>query len=181
MKLLILIALLLHLLSAEARLTKAQAQRGNAAVKEQYVRDWEGVAGLYGDVRKNSLAGYLEADHIPPKSVYSSLPARHSLRQASENKIPAILVRRSTHRDVLTTGRLSQHQDFRRQQSGDMQNGNFYFAIDANIEAYSNLGYLSNNRQLRNGLIDLLDEHVTLGTITVAQRNSLVTLHRLNA
>lgn len=185
MKLIILFGLLLcHSLSTEARLTKTAAENGNDSVKEQYVRDWEGEAGLYRVVRQNSLARWIEADHVPPKSVYKCLPESadpKNPRNLSDNDMPAILVRRKTHSGMTTTGNSKGNQEFRRLLCEDLERDKeIYLGIWANIEAYDQLGYLTDNDQLKRGLVSLLDQHVAIGTISDVDRQSIISVNHLD-
>lgn len=148
-----------------------------AYVKTAYAEAWEGTAGLYGDMRKKSLAGYLEADHIPPLSVYKDLPANNPFRHLRKDEMPAILIEKEKHRNFVTTGSLTENARFRGLQAADMANGNFYYSIAANIEAYKNMGLWS--PAIKKGLIDLLDQHVAMGTIDRPLRDSIIAINDL--
>lgn len=87
--------------------------------------------------------------------------------------MPSILLQKEKHLNFVTTVRAREHTLFRKMQAG----GDFYGALFANIEAYKSQGYWS--PAIKKGLIDLLDLHVKMGTITDAQRNGIILIQGL--
>lgn len=145
--------------------------------------------GLHGFTSGYSLLLRVDSDHVPAYEVWEKttnakmqqifkkaiLAAPYGDRPG-QNGLPAVTIPHDNHVDLLTTGKLKACVNFRARQINLCNRLQIYQAIEENLDDYQANGLFPAYKE---GVKEMLDEHVKLTTLTDTDKDALVKKFKL--